>query len=147
MSNKRHESNELDYYVNQWKHGNVIQIPLTKFISNYDDPSGVRCYICDWSPYNNKSLYNPEAETYTRNFLQNDYDGKPVCSACQRIIGHMKPSDKDTPISKYMIDKDIRGLEIFDSEDDEADHLAGDAVYDPSIGQFSGSRKVPVRYG
>jgi hypothetical protein len=102
----------------------------------------VRCYICDWSPSNNTSLYHPEVEDYPRTQIRNDDNGRPVCGVCQDAVKRMLPKE-DTEISKYMLDKDISRLNIFD--DSSESELYGD-VYDPGTGNFSGSRKQVVRY-
>lgn len=102
-----------------------------------------RCYICDWSQSNSKSLYHPEIEDYGSTQLNTMEDGKDVCTRCQHQINKMKPKDSDTELSKYLIDHDIYELEMFQEESEKE---GAQAVYDPIIGQFSGNRKSAIRY-
>ena len=106
-----------------------------------------RCYICDWSPSNQKSLYNPECfEVYSGVRLVQEDAGKTVCSACLNVVNKMNKafeSKEDQELSKYLIDKDIDNLDLFDGEFSED---MWSSVYDPVQGSFSGTRKRAIRY-
>jgi hypothetical protein len=101
-----------------------------------------RCYICDWSFSNKKSLFHPEVEDYKYNSLSEDEKGRPICRVCLGEVDKMLPKE-DTEISKYMLDHDIRQLEWYNNPEEDS---LSESVYDPMSGQFSGGRKQVVRY-
>lgn len=144
---KRQESKELEHLVNEWKRGNKIEIPLHKFKSEYEGLPAVRCYICDWSPSNQKSLYHPECfESYSGVRIVQEDDGKSVCSACLNIVHKMNKAfekEEDQETSKYLLDKDVDSLDYL-NEIDSNDMWSN--VYDAELGTFSGSRKRALRY-
>ena len=127
--NKREESRYLATLVDAWKQGKRIEIPIERFRSEYEFSIASRCTMCDWSPTNQKSIFNPSIEEYASNKLEiDDLTGKTLCKFCLGASNQMnrafKEAEEDDPeISRYLVD---RGWETMsDYQSDGAGSLAG----------------------
>jgi len=56
-----------------------------------------RCYICDFSPSNKQSLFNPEVEYYPEGVrLQTDEIDRRICSYCLEATQRYAPKYQPT---------------------------------------------------
>lgn len=78
-------------------------------------PSGNRCVICDWSPTNDQSLFNPQVEEYGHNRLTVcPHTGDMLCDRCVGISVNLNrvfkiyTEEENTKDRRVFSEKDLR---------------------------------------